>query len=288
MTPASQAPATDRSIGELIRDARNLSPAEVEQVLEHQRKHNVRFGEAAIALGLVSADDVLTALAKQFQYPVADAERRQASPELVVLNQPYSARSESFRALRTQVASRAFAQTEGARPALAIVSPSEGDGRSYLAANLAVALAQLGGRTLLIDANLRKPRQHAVFGLADTGGGLSTLLSGRSESSGLKPIDGLPGLFLLPAGPIPPNPLELLERPAFGRVLAELGKQFDQVLIDTPAAEAGADAAVIAARAGAALMVTRQHSSPLMGAQALAAQLGELGVRLIGNVLNAP
>lgn len=281
------APAADRSIGELIRDARNLSPDEVERVLDHQRKHNVRFGEAAIALGLVSQDDVLAALAKQFQYPVADAERRQSSPELVVLNQPHSARAEMLRALRTQVASRLFANASAPHRVLAVVSPAQGDGKSYLTANLAVALAQLGGRTLLVDADLRQPRLHKVFGLSDSGSGLSTLLSGRSEGPSLTPIDGVPGLYLMPAGPIPPNPVELLERAAFGHVLGELAKQFDQVLIDTPAADSGADAQVIAARAGAALLLTRQHHTPLAGTQQLAAQLGELGVRLIGNVLNA-
>lgn len=279
---------TDRSIGELIRDARNLSPEQVEKVLQYQRQHSVRFGEAAIALGLVSEDDVLSALAKQFQYPVADEGRRQVAPELVVLNQPFSARAEAMRALRTQLASRVFARgTEAtSRQALAIVSARKGDGKSYLAANLAVALAQLGGRTLLLEADMREPRQSAVFGLSGPAAGLSTLLSGRSEGPALCPIEGLPGLYLLPAGPTPPNPLELLERPAFGLLLGELTKQFDHVVIDTPAAETGADAVVVAARCGAALLIAQQHETPLAGVMSLSTQLMELGVKLVGTVLN--
>lgn len=276
----------ERSIGDLIRDARNLSPEQVERVLQYQREKGVRFGEAAIALGLVNEDDVLAALAKQFQYPVADDSRRQNSPELVVLNQPYSARAEAMRALRTQIASRVFAKSDAPRRALAVVSPRRGDGKSYLAANLAVALAQLGGRTLLLEADMRVPRQAAVFGLTDPAAGLSTLLSGRSEGQALNAIDGLPGLFLLPAGPTPPNPLELLERPAFGHLLGELCKQFDHVVIDTPAVEQGADASVIAARCGVALLLARLNETPLEGVKLLADQLAELGVQLVGTVLN--
>ncbi|WP_202619881.1 hypothetical protein, partial [Escherichia coli] len=112
----------DRPIGDLIRDARNLSAAEVEKVLSYQREHGVRFGEAAVSLGLASPDDVLNALAQQFHYPLASAERRISSPELVTLSQPFSVQAEAIRAVRSQVTMR-LGKTDEARQAIAVISP---------------------------------------------------------------------------------------------------------------------------------------------------------------------
>ena len=158
----------ERPIGDLIRDARNLSAAEVEKVLSYQREHGVRFGEAAITLGLASPEDVLNALAQQFHYPLASAERRVASPELVTLLQPFSVQAEAIRAVRSQVTMR-LSRPDAVRQAMAVISPASGDGKTYFAANLAVSLAQLGGRTLLVDADMRGPRQHDVFRVAARG-----------------------------------------------------------------------------------------------------------------------
>ncbi|NCT83616.1 MAG: polysaccharide biosynthesis tyrosine autokinase [Comamonadaceae bacterium] len=274
----------DRPIGDLIRDARNLSAAEVEQVLRYQREHGVRFGEAAITLGLASPDDVLHALAQQFHYPLGDAERRLSSPELVALSQPFSLQAEAIRAVRSQVTMR-LGRPDAQRQALAVISPASGDGKTYLAANLAVSLAQLGGRTLLIDADLRNPRQHEVFKVSNAAG-LSSLLSGRSESQVIQAVEGVPGLFVLPCGPMPPNPLELVERPAFGLLLRELSGKFDHVVIDTAAAALGADACVVASTCGAALVLTRKHENKVAALQDLVASLTGSSVQLLGAILN--
>lgn len=274
----------ERSIGDIIRDARNLSAAEVEQVLSYQREKGVRFGEAAIALGLASNEDVLSALAQQFHYPLASADKRLNNPELVSLNQPFSVQAEAFRAIRSQVSMRTD-PTAGARQALAVISPASGDGKTFFAANLAIAMAQLGGRVLLVDADLRGPRQHEVFGLAN-GAGLSTILSGRAESQVIQQADGVPNLFLLPGGPLPPNPAELVERPAFGLLMRELCSKFDQVIVDTPASDYGADAAVIAARCGSALILARKNASRIGGLQDLVASLEGSSVRIAGAVVN--
>ena len=274
----------ERSIGDIIRDARNLSAAEVEQVLSYQREKGVRFGEAAIALGLASQDEVLSALAQQFHYPLATAEKRNSNPELVALNQPFSVQAEAFRAIRSQVSMRTD-PTRETRSALAVISPAVGDGKTYFAANLAIAIAQLGGRTLLVDADLRSPRQHQVFGLRNAAG-LSTILSGRAESQVIQQADGVSNLFLLPGGPLPPNPAELVERPAFGLLMRELCSKFDHVVVDTPAAAHGADAAVIAARCGSALVVARKNSSKVSGLQDLVASLQGSSVHIAGAVVN--
>lgn len=274
----------DRHIGDLIRDARNLSASEVEQVLRYQRERGVRFGEAAVALGLASPEDVLNALAQQFHYPLATAERRDASPELVTLTQPFSVQAEAVRAVRSQVTMR-WNKPDAQRQALAVISPAPGDGKTYFAANLAVSLAQLGGRTLLVDADLRSPRQHEVFRVPNAAG-LSTLLSGRAEHQVIQAVDGVAGLFVLPCGPIPPNPLELIERPAFGLLVRELASKFDHVVIDTAAASLGADACVVAAKCGAALVLTRKHENKVVALQELVASLAGSTVQLVGAVVN--
>jgi len=274
----------DRPIGDLIRDARNLSAAEVEKVLSYQREHGVRFGEAAVTLGLASPEDVLNALAQQFHYPLANAERRLASPELVTLLQPFSLQAEAIRAVRSQVTMR-LSKPDAVRQAMAVISPSSGDGKTYFAANLAVALAQLGGRTLIVDADLRGPRQHEVFKVNNSAG-LSSLLSGRSETQVIQSVEGVPGLFVLPCGPIPPNPLELIERPAFGLLVRELTSKFDHVVIDTAAASLGSDACVVAAKCGAALVLTHRNESRIEALQDLVASMAGSSVQLLGAVVN--
>lgn len=279
-----------RSIGALLADTLRLDAAQIERVLAWQREHGVRFGEAAVALGYASKDDVLFALAQQYHYPLAAEERRLASPELVALNDPFGLQAEAFRGIRSQTMMRVWGDSPGGPAhavarALAVLSPASGDGKTFFAANLAVTLAQLGGRTLLLDADLRGPRLHEVFGLPNPAG-LSGILSGRAERHVVQRVPGVPSLFVLPAGPTPPNPLELVERPAFGRLVAELCTRFEHVVVDTPAHEFGADGPVIASRCGAALLVARRHSSRLAALQRLLAASSAGPVRLAGVVLN--
>ena len=275
----------DRSIGAIISETRNLSAEQVEQILAHQRDKGIRFGEAAIALGFASTDDVLFALAQQFHYPYAPEERRKISPELVTLNQPFSLQAESFRAIRSQMMMRVFVESDGPRPALAVVSPNTGDGKTYFAANLAVALAQLGGRTLLVDADMRGPRQHEVFSLSNNAG-LSGILSGRAESQVVQQVAGVPSLFVLPVGITPPNPVELVERPAFGLLMRELSSKFDHVIVDTPALLYGSDATVIAARCGSAIVIARRNESRVGALQDLVAMLSGTPAKLAGVIMN--
>lgn len=274
----------DRSIGSIIAETRNLSSDQVEKVLAYQKDKGIRFGEAAIALGYASTDDVLFALSQQFHYPYATEDKRKANPELAALNQPFGVQAESFRAIRSQLMMRLFNEGQERR-AIAVVSPDSGDGKTYFAANLAVTLAQLGGRTLLVDADLRGPRQHAVFGL-DNSAGLSGILSGRAEAKVIQQVAGVPSLFVLPVGITPPNPLELVERPAFGLLIRELLSKFDHVIVDTPAAQYGSDGAVIAARCGAALVVARQGKSQVASLQDLVANLAETPAKLAGVIVN--
>ena len=283
--PLRVAAVFDRSIGDLIAESCKLKPEQIDTILAHQRATGLRFGEAAIDLRLATTDDVLLALAQQYHYPYAAQDHRKLSPELVALNQPFSAQAEAFRAIRSQVMKRVFNDRSGPRRALAVVSPNAGDGKTYFAANLAVTLAQLGGRTLLIDADMRGPRQHEVFNL-DNPAGLAGLLSGRADNPVVRPVPGVLGLFLLPVGGTPPNPLELVERPAFGLLMRELTAKFDHVVVDTPAAQYGSDAAVIADRCGASLMLARKDVTHVAAAEELALELADDASRLAGVVMN--
>ncbi len=282
--PADAAEVHDRSIGDIIAELRNLTADQVQRVLQYQQDQGVRFGEAAVALGMASKDDVLFALSQQFHYPYAPEEKRSLSPELVALNEPFSPRAEGFRAMRSQLMMRLFAEAEPRR-ALAVISPDAGDGKSYCAANLAVTLAQLGGRTLLVDADMRGPRQHEVFKLKNKAG-LSGILSGRSDSHVIQQVPGVSSLFVLPVGTTPPNPLELVERPAFGLLMRELASKFDHVIVDTPAAVHGADASVIAARCGAAMIVARKDRSRVAMLQDLVASFEGSPAKLAGVIVN--
>lgn len=275
--------AADRSIGALLIDAGQLRPEDAEQILRLQKAEGIRFGEAAIRLGLVSADDLQHALARQFDYPYLKPGESAVSEDLVAAYRPFGPQVEALRALRGQLMLRWF-NAEYGRKALALASPARGEGRSFLAANLAIVFSQLGERTLLIDADMRAPRQHALFGLDDRAG-LSTFLSGRGETPVLARIPELASLSVMPAGPVPPNPQELLGRPAFANLLADLAVEYDAILIDTPAAESGADAQAIASHAGAALLLARKDHTALAALQALGSGLTDAAAKVLGAVL---
>ncbi|KQV86485.1 CpsD/CapB family tyrosine-protein kinase [Pelomonas sp. Root1237] len=275
----------DRSIGSILKDLRLLSADQVEKIVQQQRSEGLRFGEAAVALGFASNDDVMFALAQQFHYPLAaDDERRKANPELVALNQPFGVQAESFRAVRSQIMMRLYNEGQQRR-AIAVVSPDSGDGKTYFAANLAVVLAQLGGRTLLVDADMRHPRQHEVFGVSNDAG-LSGILSGRAEAKVIQQVPNVQSLFVLPVGTTPPNPLELVERPAFGLLMRELATKFDHVVVDSPAACYGSDSVVIAARCGAALVLARKDHGRISALQDLVGNLAETPAVVAGVVVN--
>jgi chain length determinant protein tyrosine kinase EpsG len=274
----------DRIIGDIIRDLRKLSEEQIDSILAHQKEHQTRFGEAAIALGLASEADIVFALSQQFHYPYTPEDRRTLSKELVVANQPFGQQAEAFRAIRSQLMMRAFNPTEPKR-ALAIVSPNSGDGKTFFVANLGIVMAQLGGRTLIVDANFRSARLHELFGLSSATG-LSGILSGRQEDNVIYQAADIPSLFVMPVGVAPPNPLELLERPAFRLLLSELLRKFDHVIVDTPAGSHGSDAAVIASKCGAALVLSRRDKTRMDSLADLVEAVGGTTAKLVGVISN--
>ena len=275
----------DRSIGALLIDAGKLRPEGAEQILRLQKTENIRFGEAAVRLGLVTEADIQQALSQQFDYSYLLPGQSRVSETLAAAYRPFDPQVEALRALRSQLMLR-WIGAEPERKAIALASPARGEGRSHLAANLAIVFSQLGEHTLLIDADMRHPRQHALFGL-DNRTGLSAILAGRGEAGAVARIADFEDLSVLPAGAVPPNPQELLGRPIFASLLEELCREFDVVLIDTPAAACGADAQTLAVRAGAALLVARKNHTPLAGLQQLGNNLQQASANVVGAVLTS-
>lgn len=280
--------STHRSIGAILMDAGVLSAEDAERVLKLQKEQDLRFGDAAIRLGVLSEDDIRFALSSQFDYAYLPLTGdRPVSAELVAAYQPFSSEVEQLRAIRSQLLLRWF-DKEMKRNVLAVVSAGRGEGRSYVAANLAIVFSQLGERTLLIDADLRASRQHELFRIEDKVG-FSSALAGRAEAGAtIVRIPHFVNLSVLPAGPTPPNPQELLNRPLFGKLLEKASEAFDVVLIDTSATSWGADANLIAVRAGAALAVARTGTTKIPAFGELISSFTRSGVAVVGSVLNDP
>lgn len=271
------------SIGAILIDSGKLSIEDADRVLRLQREEKLRFGDAALKLKVVTQQDIEFALSRQFNYDYLQPGSSSVSTAVVTAYDPFSDHAEAFRTLRSQLMLRWF-DGEPSRRVLAVISPESKEGRSFVVANLAVAFSQLGERVLIVDADLRKPSQHALFGVENRGG-LSAYISGRQSDSEIQKVPGLEHLSILPAGPVPPNPMELLYRGEFSRLLEELKGGFDVILVDSPPAAHYADAQVIAVRAGGAIMVLRQDESRAMFASDLADAV-RANTALIGTVLN--
>jgi protein-tyrosine kinase len=271
----------DTRLGARLVQLGRLAPIDVQRIAQAQSKSTMRFGELAVKLGLVSRADVADALALQFNFPsVPDWARRS---ELLVATTPRSGVAEAVRTLRTQLALHWMNKRQTL--CLAIVSADRGEGRSFIAANLALAFAQINERTLLIDMNLRQPRQHEIFRVGNRYG-VTSLLNGRDSGREIQRIEGYSSLYLLTSGPAPPSPQELLTARSLTPTLERLRKQFDIVLVDTPAWQCGADAQMIASQTGDALLVSAPQLATRQSTDQLLAALRRVGVSIAGAAVN--
>jgi len=221
---------------------------------------------------------------RKYELPHLIPDNDSASLELVTARFPSHPRTEEIRALRTQLLMRWYAPDAGRR-VLAIASPGRGDGRTYVTANLAVVCSQIGLRTLLVDADLRHPRQHQIFNVSDRKG-LAATLAGAPAAEAIGPAPGFTKLFLLPAGTLPPNAQELLSRTSLAMLLDSLQHEFDLILIDTPASLDSSDAQMVTYRAGHAVLLTRRDRTRLSDMSELCSQLRDTGVNVVGTVIN--
>ncbi len=275
----------DGKLGSILIEDGKINARDIDPILAIQRARGIRFGESAIRLRLITQDDLRDAIAKQYGLLHLLPGSGNISKELVGACEPFHPRAEDMRALRTQLLIR-WANARVRHRMLAVVSPGPGEGRSYVAANLAVVFSQLGQRTLLIDADLRRPRQHRIFDVPDRIG-LSSVLSGRADRSAVQPLAQFGSLSLLPAGACPPNPQELLLRPALTTLLEELRNEFDVILFDTPPASQYADAQSLAFRAGNAIVLARKDHTSIAATASTIRVLSDTGTVVVGTVFNS-
>lgn len=201
---------------------------------------------------------------------------------LVLAHSPYHPRSEQIRMLRTELLLRHDA-AEGAN-LTAVLSPCAGEGRSQLAAELAIAFAQLGRPTLLVDADLRHPQQHVLFN-ADNTRGLAHAMA-RNEVPRFQAVQGVPSLFLLTAGAPPANPLELLSDRCFESMVGDWRERFQFVVLDTPPVSRYADGLAVATIVGRVLSLSRARHTPYRDTRDMMRRLGATQSRILGAVIN--
>ncbi len=274
------------SIGVILVNANRISIADARRITAAQRETGEPFGETAIRMGLATVTDIQFALSRQFALPCLQEGDNAIDPEVIAAFHPGNELVELLRNLRGQIATRAL---EGSPPlrCIAIVGADPRIGRSFVTANLATVFAQLGARTLLVDADLVRPRQHLLFRLENRSG-LSSILAKRAGLDAVCLVAGLPGLAVLPAGPLPPNPHDLLARPMFGQLLRRCERDFHVILIDTPTWSEDRSARMIAATAGAGVLLVQSGRTGAADANEVVQELAQVGSKLLGVVLNRP
>ena len=287
--PSKAPPPEDLTgrMGQAFVTAGKLTQEEVARIVQIQRRRRIRFGEAAIRLGLLSEEDVHEVLAQQFNYQSVVRRpgknpRKDVSTSIQIAHTPYSTESETIRRFRSEILLRA-----GEHPCLvlALTSPNPGEGKSHLAASLAVAFSQLNLKTLLIDANLRRPSQHQIFKLTNKTG-LSTMLVGRTLATlDLSHVIS-PFLNVLTAGPKPPNPSEILSFPSLTELIDVFRADVKVVIIDTPSTSVGPDAQIIAPQAEHVVMVCRKNHTSVESLHKAFSQLETTSADILGSFLN--
>ncbi len=206
---------------------------------------------------------------------------RSVGGRLVAL-QPRSTAAEAIRTLRTAL----YFGIGGESKTFVVTSPAPGDGKSTVASNLAIAMAQANQRVLLIDADMRKPTQHETFGMTPTTG-FSDVLTGAVPAIEAVVSGVAPNLDLLPCGPIPPNPVELLNNGMFSEVLEQLLRQYDQIVIDSPPVMPVADSRMISAMVDCSLLVLRAERSTRRISVGARDELLRVRTQQLGVVVNA-
>lgn len=202
------------------------------------------------------------------------------SPELVMLTAPRSPAAEAIRALRVNLQ---FASVDRDVRTVVVTSAGPSEGKTTTLANLAIAVAESGSRVIMLDADLRRPGLHTVFGLENRAGLTSVLLS---EDSALPLQDTpTPGLRLLASGPLPPNPSEIIASRRIDALLATLRQQADYVFIDAPPAAGLSDAASLAARADGVILVVGYGKTRRDLARRAKDQLERVRANVLGVVL---
>lgn len=209
-------------------------------------------------------------------------EHNRGGYNLVTRDDPKAPAAEAYRTLRTNLQ---FAALDNPLRVLLITSAGPGEGKTTTAANLGVAMAQSGSKVIIIGGDLRKPTLHQAFGLRNSTGLTNVLTGAVAWEDALQATD-VEGLFILPAGPIPPNPAELLASKRMQDLLVEMRDKSDMVIIDAPPILAVTDAGVLSRLSDGVLLVVSVGVTPRDVAKAAKEQLQQVGARILGLVVN--
>lgn len=260
-----------------------------------RRIKTVRQAEEAglTILGVVPEIDETVAIGST-KKPVPKPTRRRRRPgsvpeqsespgrDLIAHTHPMSSASENLRAIRTNLM---FMAADHPIRTLAVTSGSPREGKTTVAINLAISVAQSGKRVLLVDTDMRRPRLHHAFGV-DSRSGLTNILVGEASVSDVVRTTVVPGLGLLPCGPIPPNPSELLHRERFQQFIAEAEKAYDFVIFDSPPLGPVTDAAVLGPQVDGVLIVVKSQKTTMESLSNVLRQLSDVGATVVGGVIN--
>lgn len=245
------------------------TPDEVEQIVN------------LAALGIIPATSSINGAGNRPLLPGGSV--KATSSDLTTVSQPHSVVSEAYRALRTSIL---LSTSKHPPQTILITSGQPREGKTTTALNLAITLAQRGDRVVLIDSDLRRPRVHRAFQLANDVG-LSSYLTGSAPIDNLpKPVPSIPNLYVITAGPMPPNPAELLSSEPITGLFEELRRQFDFVLMDSPPAITVADAMILAAHADGVVLVAHGGVTTKESLKHTRKLMASTNARVIGVVLN--
>jgi protein-tyrosine kinase len=273
-------------MGDAYVKSERLTTQEVDTIVQLQDKLKIRFGEAAVILGLLTKDEVREVLDVQFDYASLTPNGRPSkiSSSLAIVHSPGGEAAEAIKRLRSELLVRLG---QNSSSALAVLSPLKREGKSHIAASLAIAFAQLNIKTMLIDANLRVPVQHKLFSLPNQFG-LSTILAKRSKKSLDSIPQVLPNFWVLTSGPLPPNPLEIISAQKLRALIDYFSKDVSVFIVDTPSTMQWADAQVIARQTGYGLFVARQNVTKLADLKNVKKEMESADVEILGTVFNQP
>ncbi|HHN93664.1 MAG TPA: polysaccharide biosynthesis tyrosine autokinase [Anaerolineae bacterium] len=206
-----------------------------------------------------------------------------ARPDLITLTDPRSAAAEAYRTLRTNLT---FAALDRPIETLLVTSASPDEEKSVVIANLAVTMAQGERRTILVDADLRRPRLHTIFGVSNERGLTTLIVEGTALDSPPLVDVGVENLHLVPSGPLPPNPADILGSRKMEQVIAALKSQADVVIFDAPPIIAVTDGAVLGTKVDGVLLVVSAGRTRREHVQRAVDILERVHVRVVGAVLN--
>jgi non-specific protein-tyrosine kinase len=232
---------------------------------------------------LKSASDISQILGLTVLGAVGQIKGRHPSKRLIAFQDLFSPMSEAYRMIRSNIQ---FMSVDRPAKSIVVTSSIPGEGKSTTAANLGVVMAQAGHKTVIVDADLRRPTQHEIFQVPNLGGLTDLLCSQDFEIESYLRKTSVDNLYLITCGVLPPNPSELLGSQRMGRLLTKLGELADVVIYDSPPSLTVTDALVLSNRADGTVLVVRSDETRRDAVKQVIANLNQAGAKILGCVLN--